>query len=432
MPQQTYTITKNEKNNNNFTYPQYQNNNISNIPDLLKEIFELNNKTQNTQNKYITEKTATKQNKKVVLIIMDGFGYNQFLKHHKKNPFLTKLTNRGIVQSLASVFPSQTTNALTTLNTGLTPQEHGIFEYFIYLKNIGIINALKFERINTNTKNNLIKEGYNPNSLLLKGKTIYNTLNENGIKTFTHTNITNAFNACSKIIFQGSTITPSLKIADTIVSLRKNLEENKNNSAYFFVHLDTLDTIAHEYGPNSYQYCAELSVITYLLNKELVQKLDPKTAKDTLLLLTADHGSVNVDINRTIYLPKTSPLHMQIGEDQKPIPPTGSPREIFLHIKNEKLDEAKQWLIRKIGDKAQIIETKEAAEMGLFGVGKASDEFLERTGNLLILPYNNETIWFENSNEKITYLGQHGGLNKHEMLVPFSVANLRNLKEKTV
>jgi predicted AlkP superfamily pyrophosphatase or phosphodiesterase len=429
--QQTYTTTKNEK--NNFVYPQYQDNCISNIPELLKEIFEINNKPQNPQNEYITEKTITEQNKKIVLIIIDGFGCNQLLKHYKKDPFLTKLTNKGTVQSLTSVFPSQTTNALTTLNTGLTPQEHGIFEYFIYLKNIGIINALKFERINTKTKNNLIKEGHNPNNLLLKGKTIHDTLNENGIKTFTHTNITNAFNACSKIIFQGSTIVPSLKTADSIVGLRKNLEENKNKNAYFFVHIDTLDTIAHEYGPNSYQYYAELSTITYLLNKELVQKLDHKTAKETMILLTADHGSVNVDTNKTIYLPKTSPLHLQTGEDQKPILPTGSPREIFLHIKEEKLAEAKQWLHKKIGEKAQIIETKEAAEKGLFGVGNVSEGFFERTGNLLILPYGHETIWFEDpQGRKITYLGQHGGLNKDEMFVPFAVANLRNLKEKIV
>jgi len=425
--QQTYTTTKND-----FTYPQYQDNCISNIPELLKEIFEINNKPQKPSNKYTTEKTPTKQNKKVILLIIDGFGYDQYLKHYKINPFLTKLSNRGTVQSLTSVFPSQTTNALTTLNTGLTPQEHGIFEYFIYLKNIGIINALKFERINTKTKNSLINEGHNPNDLLLKGKTIHNTLNEEGIKTFTHTNITNAFNTCSKIIFQGSTIIPSLKTADTITGLRKNIEENKNENAYFFVHLDTLDTIAHEYGPNSYQYNTELLTITDLLNKELVQKLDPQTAKDTLLLLTADHGSINVDINKTIYLPKTSPLHLQTGEDQKQILPTGSPREIFLHIKEEKLAETKQWLLKKIGEKAQIIETKDAAETGLFGVGNVSKGFFERTGNLMILPYSNETIWFENSGEKITYLGQHGGLSRQEMIVPFAVANLRNLKEKTV
>jgi predicted AlkP superfamily pyrophosphatase or phosphodiesterase len=438
--QQTHPTTKKEENNNNnnsqhFTYPQYQNNCISNIPDLIKEIFNINNNNNSPKNLYnnTTEKTCLEQNnKKVVLIVIDGFGYNQFLNQHKTDHFLTNLTNIGIIQPLTSVFPSQTTNALTTLNTGLTPQEHGLFEYFLYLKNIGLINSLKFEHVNQKTKRTLTDKDVNPNSLLLKKeKTIHDTLNENDIKTFTHTNITNAFCACSKLIFQGSTIKPSLNISDRIAGLRKNLEENKNNTAYFFVHIDTPDTIAHKYGPNSPQYYTEISNITYLLNKELVQKLDQKTAKDTLLLLTADHGGIKVNTEKTIYLPKTT-LHMQIDTNQEPITPIGSYREIFLHIEEQKLFETKQWLHKKIGDKAQIIETKEATEKGLFGINKISEGFFERTGNLLILPYGNETIWFKDPKEKeINYIGQHGGLSRQEMLVPFAVANLRNLKEKT-
>jgi predicted AlkP superfamily pyrophosphatase or phosphodiesterase len=436
LQQQTHTITttkkeKENKPNNHFIYPQYQDNCISNIPDLLKEIFEINNnKPQKNIYKHTTQKTCLEQNKKVILIVIDGFGYNQFLKQHTKDKFLTNLNNKGIIQPLTSVFPSQTTNALTTLNTGLTPQEHGLFEYFLYLKNIGIINTLKFEHINPKTQKTLTQKEHKLNNLLLtKEKTIHNTLNKNNIKTFTHTKLTNAHSACSKIIFQASTIKPAQTTPDLITGLRKNLEENKDKPAYFFVHIDTPDTIAHKYGPNSYQYYKEISNITYMLNKELIQKLDPRIAKDTLLLLTSDHGGVDVDTEKTIYLPKTA-LHLQTGKDKVPIPPLGSYREIFLHIEEKELADTKQWLLEKIGDKAQIIETKEATEKNLFGVGNVSEGFFERAGNLLILPYGNQTIWFEDPHErKINYLGQHGGLSRQEMLVPFAVANLRNLKE---
>ena len=86
--------------------------------------------------------------------------------------------------------------------------------------------------------------------------------------------------------------------------------------------------------------------------------------------------------------------------------------------------------LQKIGDKAQIIETKEAAKKGLFGLGFAGREVFERTGNLMILPYGNQTVWFEDSDgRKISFLGQHGGLNEQEMLVPFAMAKLSSLKE---
>ncbi len=415
--------------NSRFIYPQYSNNCISNIPQTILQIFDVENqKSKLPLEDKITEVCTEKINK-VVLLVIDGFGFNQFLKHHEENQFLANLANKGEVHPLTSVFPSQTTNALTTLNTGLTPQEHGLFEYFIYLKDIGVVNALRFERIGYKSKNKLIEEGFNPNSMLLKGNTIHSTLKEEGINTFTHINASNAFNACSKLIFKGSTIVPAVKTSDLIVRLRKNLEENKDSNAYFFVHIDPIDTVSHEYGPESEECNVELTAITYLLHRELVQKIDPKTAKETLFLLTADHGGVTVNPQETSYLNPKAMLNLQTEKNRKTIVPTGSPREIFLHINEEKLAQTKQWLLQQIGEKAQIIETKEAAKKNLFGLGTTSEEFFERTGNLMILPHRNETVWFENpEGRRLTYRGQHGGLNEDEMLVPFAIANLCNLK----
>jgi hypothetical protein len=102
-----------------------------------------------------------------------------------------------------------------------------------------------------------------------------------------------------------------------------------------------------------------------------VQKLETKTAKETLLLVTAAHGRLNINPKETTYLnclPKAI-LNLQVDKNRKTIMPIGGPRELFLHIKEEKLVETKEWLIQKIGNKAQIIETKQAAEKGLFGVG---------------------------------------------------------------
>jgi hypothetical protein len=115
--------------------------------------------------------------------------------------------------------------------------------------------------------------------------------------------------------------------------------------------------------------------------------------------------------------------------DHKRILPTGSPRDVFLHVKEQKLQQTKETLIAKIGDKAQVLKTRQAAGSGLFGLGKTSEAFLERAGNLLIVPYGKETVWFEHrSGRRINLLGQHGGLHPDEMLVPFAAAKLSGLK----
>lgn len=122
--------------------------------------------------------------------------------------------------------------------------------------------------------------------------------------------------------------------------------------------------------------------------------------------------------------------HAKIGIYREKILPTGSPRDIFLHVKENKVSITKEALLKSIGDKAQIIETKEAIKAGLFGTGAISSDFVERTGNLQVLPYGKETIWFEHrSGRKINLRGQHGGLNPDEMLVPFAAVNLDSLKK---
>jgi hypothetical protein len=411
-----------------FVYPQYKTNCISNIPNTILELFKTK-KAQATSPLTTRLNLETNKINKIVLLVVDGFGFNRFLASYKQNPFLTSLTEAGTVFPLTSVYPSQTTNALTTLNTGLTPQEHGLFEYFIYLKEAGIVNALRFELIGTK-KSKLTEQGFDPH-LMYSGGNIQQQLQKEDIKTYTHMNEANAALACTKLVFEDSTVISAYKNSDAIVKLRKNIEQNKQG-AYFFVHLETLDTISHEYGPESQEYNAELQAISFLLQKELVEKLNPQAAQETLLLLTADHGGVQVAPEQTSYLSLNSePIkNAEIGVHRKKIMPTGSPRDIFLHVKEQKLQETKEALIKSIGEKAQVIETKEALDAGLFGVGKPNPDFFSRTGNLLVLPYGKETLWFEHrSGRKINLRGQHGGLDAKEMWVPFAAAKLSDLQK---
>jgi hypothetical protein len=148
-------------------------------------------------------------------------------------------------------------------------------------------------------------------------------------------------------------------------------------------------------------------------------------------LMTADHGAVKANPTDTTYLNLESEpfLNMQNGKNRKKILPTGSPRDIFLHIKDQMLARTKELLEQKLDNKAQVMETKDAIERGLFGLRAATDEFIERAGNLLILPCGNETVWFDGpGGRKIDFIGQHGGLSEEEILVPLGIARLSDLK----
>ena len=420
---------RNQSGYSNFLYPRYEENCISNIPGTILDLFNVKNNTLSKLPIKI-DKQVKDEVDKVVLFVLDGFGHNQFLRYYKGHKFLSILAEKSNIYPLTSVFPSQTTNALTTLNTGLTPQEHGLFEYYIYLKEVdSIVNTLRFEPIGSKKRNEFVEKGFNPN-ILFRGKTIQKSLKEAGVESFTHIYASYAYSHYSKLLFANSTFIPSLKSSDLIVTLKKKLEQTKG-PAYFFVHLSNLDTISHEYGPNSYEYNAELSAISYLLNKELIQKINPETAKQTLLLMTSDHGGVNIVPEDTTYLNGFTDVlrNLKQGKTGKTILPTGSARDVFLHVKEEKLTETQELLKKKIGNKAKIVKTKDALNKGLFGRGEITRQFTDRAGNLLILPYRNETVWFEHfTNIKYNPVGQHGGLNKEEMLVPLAVTKLSELR----
>ena len=159
--------------------------------------------------------------------------------------------------------------------------------------------------------------------------------------------------------------------------------------------------------------------------------MDKKSSKETLIILTSDHGGLDVLPDKTTYLNKYPELikNLQLNKRGTPILPTGSPRDIFLHVKQEKLLETRKILTQCLEEKAEIMEITTAIKKRLFGIGNPSKEFLERVGNLLILPYNNETIWFEHfKGLKFGSIGHHGGLNENEMLVPFLGSKIYDLK----
>ncbi|MEJ2271185.1 MAG: alkaline phosphatase family protein [Candidatus Bathyarchaeota archaeon] len=420
---------ENEKKADDFLYPFYDQYCFSNIPSTILKFFDIKTK-KSLPSEMILEKTEFSDTNKLILLIIDGFGYNQWLRYYNDHKFFARLTREGTFFPITTVFPSTTANAITTINTGLTPQEHALPEWFVYFKEIDqIINTVHFKPLGSQKNDELDDFGVK-SKILYDGNTFYQTLNKEGIKAYTFIDESMAESSYSKLIFKGSAINSAITNSDLLVKLRKNLEKTEG-SAYNYVYLGNLDSAAHRYGPHTEEYKTELESINFLLKKELTEKIKQKTAKESLIIVTADHGQLNINPKETIYLNNFKKLqqNFQKSQNNKTILPTGSPRDIFLHIKPNKIQQTHELLTEKLAEKAKIIETEEAIKNGLFGSGEPKEEFYDRIGNLLIVPHGNQTIWYKHPlGRSFDLLGFHGGLNREEMLVPYAASKLSKLK----
>lgn len=369
--------------------------------------------------------------KKVVTFFIDGVGFDQIVKYQRAYKFFDLLSKRASVYPLTALFPSTTANALTSFYGTQYPTQHALLEWDLYFKEFGeVIETLPFKLLDSKEPDSLAKIGGN-SEMLFDGVTMFERMAKVGVKPFYFFYKGYAESAYLNAVRKGSETIPYQGASDLFPKLRKLVTEVQG-PAYFNVYWAQVDHAEHEWGPDTQESLTELSIISHLLTAEFIDKIDPKIAEETLLILVSDHGQIGIDPKKTVYLNNYPEImaNFQMGENGKPILPGGSSRDIFLHIKEDKLAETQIKLKETFKDQAEIITTKKALETGLFGQTKPSQRFFDRAGNLLVLPFEGNRIWYQHIPGEVEELiGMHGGLSEQEMFVPFVEVQLSKLKE---
>ncbi len=367
----------------------------------------------------------------IVLLVLDGLGYGEWCNQSNEG-FIGAMTHRGHVRPITTVFPSTTAAGLTSLSTGLTPQEHGLPEWFVYFRELDMIIAtLPFTPmgdIGRDTLNSVADP-----RMLFTGEPVYKKLKRSGVPTIAFVNRQIAGSAYSSTSLRGSITIPYVSSSDLVANLKRKIEEAKS-STLFYVYWSFIDTIEHRFGPNTDESTLEASTISFAMKKGLVDRLDRRVARKTLLLATADHGQVDVSRDRTLYLNRHRKVvtSFERGENGLPILPSGSARDVFLHIRHEKLDEMYEYLRESLAEKAEVMKTEDAIRQGFFGINSPCENFRDRVGNILLLPRGKKTIWYHHTrNTSFEMRGHHGGLTREEMTIPFASARISELQSSS-
>ncbi len=126
------------------------------------------------------------------------------------------------------------------------------------------------------------------------------------------------------------------------------------------------------------------------------------------MLLTADHGQVDVHPNRMDYLDELWP---QLPELLSHPRPAGSARDVFLHVKEDQRDAVLDGLRDRLQDRAIVCPAPD-----LFP--QISDALAERLGDIAVMPAAGRMAWMRSATGVETWnLGQHGGREAEETTI---------------
>jgi hypothetical protein len=358
----------------------------------------------------------------VILVLIDGFGWRFYERFAGQDPCLKRFAENGAVLRWTSQFPSTTAAHMTCLHTGLPVGQSGVFEWQYYEPALdAVIEPLTYSFAGDRKRETLAAAGVQP-AALFPAQTFYQALAAQGVTSYVYQHREYTPSSYSDWVMRGAQVTPVFTLPEALVNLRQQLA-HASSPSYFVVYFDKIDTLGHYYGPDSAQQQAEVETDLFALERVLLQPLQGK-ASNTLFILTADHGQMEINPRTTIYLntdPRFEGFRRFLRTDRqgRTIVPGGSPRDVFLYIEPALLDEAHRFFADRLAGKADVVRTQELVEQGYFGPPPLAPALLGRLGDLVLLAYPGESIWwYEKDRFESRFYGHHGGLTAAEMEIP--------------
>ncbi len=396
-----------------FVMPAYDGRSIANIPASIAETLGACLPGMPPLEKEITERWQGVR--RVIFVLLDGLGYLRFRRFLDENPDSAwhRILAMGQMTPITSVFPSTTTNALTTLWTGRPPASHGVLGFFLYLKQFGVaVNTITFSPWFEHGKRNVLEEyGLVPEEFV-PIHPIGVVLGAQGVAVDVLTYHAFIGSCLTRIHSRGARkVRGYLALSDFAVALRQMLEGlPKDRPSLLMAYWSPVDSLSHVYGPASEIWDAEVRLMGDALEKEFLNRL-PKDARDgTLLVITADHGLVDIREDQTIRVREHPELYEALS-----MPTALESRTTALYVRPGREADVRR-LIREIsGGEIPVISREDVLESGLLG-GTLPPEFEDRLGDLIALSRRGWAIeWARPSHPLI---GRHGGLDEQEMVVP--------------
>ena len=323
------------------------------------------------------DRLLAKNYKNVVVMLFDGMGTNIIEKHLSPEG----LFRRSTVCSLSSVFPPTTVPATVAIRSGLYPNQSAWLGWSAYIKEfdrnaeyfsgedhddhslpaVNIREAIPYSDIT-----DLIREaGYESHFLseFDKGRPEYKSL-------------ANICNEVSRLCAAGG-------------------------KKYIYTYYKHPDKDMHELGID----CEEISFLLRGIESMVSDMAD--TLSDTLLIITADHGHINIDGRILTDYPDICECLVRM--------PSFEARAVNFFVRSDRIAVFPEIFNRHFGDSFRLMTRQQVIDSGLFGPGRSHPRFGELLGDWLAVGVSDKALVTYDKGQK----GHHAGLTPDELTVPF-------------
>ena len=320
--------------------------------------------------------------RQVVLLVLDGLGWEQLQAHRHLAPALASMVGGPIT----TVAPSTTATALTSIATGLTPGEHGLVGYRM---DVGgeVMNVLRWHTAAGDVRRSVEPRRTQPFDPFL------------GLDVPVVSRAELEGTAFTEAHLRGSRPRGWRSSSSIPVVIDELLRAGER---FVYAYYDGVDKIAHERGFGAY-YEAEL-----VMADRLVADVLAVLPAGATLLVTADHGQVQVGEHTIDPHPDVMRMvRMQSGEG----------RFRWLHARSGAVAELAAAAAEHHGDVAWVRTRQEVLAEGWFGPS-VSAPVAGRLGDVALVAH--APISFNDPDDGGLFPLQcrHGSLTSAEMLVP--------------
>lgn len=323
----------------------------------------------------------------VILCLVDGLGWQSLREHEELAPYLAALGGA----SVDAPFPSTTPVGLGSLGTGLLAGEHGLV-------------GASFEYPETGRVLSPLQWGGQPTPVAVQPEpTVFERVQRAGVRMTTLSSPDYESSGLTRAVLRGADYRGVEDMDERCEAVRDLLAAV--GPSYTYVYWPELDRVGHESGVASSEWRSALRRVDLL-----VERLQALLVPGSLLVVTADHGMVDIPAERRIPLDDDPRLASGVRRW------AGEPRARHVYTEAGAAPDVLTTWRSLLGDRVHVLPRAEAVERGLFG--PVDPALADRIGDLIAIPHAGWMLASRTDPTISRLIGQHGGLTPEEILIP--------------